>query len=182
MCSARFTRYRPHRAGDGRDGLIILIIVSTLHVHLKGLINAISQVYYHDNRLATYWFWYWCVLDTLKICIKHKYYFAQKKELDLNPTDQDKMSGHSFCGKFRNVQSRSKISALLSDNAPLLPENCCNYKCFGIHVYLFCLHWKNHKKSEGKKSQIWYHDIIPHRTGSQKWTGQNYWHPEVNIW
>ena len=24
--------------------------------------------------------------------------------------------------------------ALLSDNASLLPENCCNYKCFVIHM------------------------------------------------
>ena len=22
--------------------------------------------------------------------------------------------------------------ALMSDNVPILPENCCNYKCFGI--------------------------------------------------
>ena len=26
--------------------------------------------------------------------------------------------------------------ALLSDNAPLLPENCCNDKCFGIHMFI----------------------------------------------
>ena len=46
---------------------------------------------------------------------------------------------------------------LLSDNAPLLPENCCNYK------------------SEKKKAKS---DIIPHRTQN----GQNVWHPELNIW
>ena len=27
--------------------------------------------------------------------------------------------------------------ALLSDNAPLPPENCCNYKCFGIHMFIY---------------------------------------------
>ena len=49
--------------------------------------------------------------------------------------------------------------ALPSDNAPL-PENCCNYKRFGIHMFiLFAL--EKHKKSEGKKAKS---DIIPHRT------------------
>ena len=62
--------------------------------------------------------------------------------------------------------------ALFSDNAPLLPEKCCNYKCFGIHVYLFCLHWKNTKKP----------NLISFHTELQKWTGENYWHPELNIW
>ena len=27
--------------------------------------------------------------------------------------------------------------ALLSDNAPILPENCCNYKCFGILMFIY---------------------------------------------
>ena len=27
--------------------------------------------------------------------------------------------------------------ALLSGNAPFLPENCYNYKLFGIHIFLY---------------------------------------------
>ena len=27
--------------------------------------------------------------------------------------------------------------ALLSDNAPLLPENCCDYKCFDVHMFIY---------------------------------------------
>ena len=27
--------------------------------------------------------------------------------------------------------------ALLSDNAPILPEKCCNYKCFGIYMFIY---------------------------------------------
>ena len=50
------------------------------------------------------------------------------------------------------------IPALLSDNAPLLPENCCNDKCFGIHI--FCLHWNN-TKNQRKNAQS---DLIPHKT------------------
>src|SRR4029434_1483250 len=26
--------------------------------------------------------------------------------------------------------------ARLSDNAPLLPENCCIHKCFGVHMFI----------------------------------------------
>ena len=58
-----------------------------------------------------------------------------------------------------------------SHNAALLPEDCCNYNCFGIHMfYSFCLHWKKHKKIWKKAKSA----IIPHRT--PKWTGENDWH------
>ena len=58
----------------------------------------------------------------------------------------------------------------LSDNAPLLPE-----KKWYSHVYLFCLHWQN-TIWEKRPNLISFHPEL------QKWTGQNYWHPEVNIW
>ena len=51
--------------------------------------------------------------------------------------------------------------ALLSDNPPLLPENCCNYKCFGIHMFIsILLHWNNTKKQRKKAKS----DMIPHKT------------------
>ena len=38
-----------------------------------------------------------------------------------------------------HLQSWSKILAPLhlSENAQLLPEKCCNYKCFGIHMFIY---------------------------------------------
>ena len=70
-----------------------------------------------------------------------------------------------------------KILVLLSDNAPLLPEKCCNYKCFGIHMFIYfvCI---------GKTQKIWEKrpNLISFHTELQRWTGQNVWHPELNIW
>ena len=44
--------------------------------------------------------------------------------------------------------------ALLSDNAPLLPENCGNYKCFGIHMLCVCVYYTEHgEKKEEKHGQ-----------------------------
>ena len=43
------------------------------------------------------------------------------------------------------IQSWSKILAY-TDNVPLLPEKCCNYKCFWIHILIYCI---------GKTQQIW---------------------------
>ena len=40
----------------------------------------------------------------------------------------------------------SETPALLSDNAPLLPEKCCNYKCFGIHMFIYFVYKKSEKK------------------------------------
>ena len=48
--------------------------------------------------------------------------------------------------------------ALLSDNAPLLPDNCCSYKWFGIIAL------EKHKKSQ-KKSQIWYNSTQNSKNG-----------------
>ena len=58
--------------------------------------------------------------------------------------------------------------ALLSDNAPLLPENCCNYKCFGIHmlISIICI-GTTQKSREEKPNLIYYH------TELLKWTGKN---------
>ena len=61
-------------------------------------------------------------------------------------------------------------SALPSGNAPFLPENCYNYKFFGIHIFLYvvCIgptqkNWRKPPKS----------DIFPHPNSTlQKWARQ----------
>ena len=60
--------------------------------------------------------------------------------------------------------------ALLSDNAPLLPEKCCNDKCFGIHVFISFVCIGKTKKSE-EKSQIWYHSTQNSKNGLDKIIG-----------
>ena len=45
--------------------------------------------------------------------------------------------------------------ALLSDNAPLLPVNCCNDKCFGIHMFISFVCIGTTPKTLRKKCQIW---------------------------
>ena len=45
----------------------------------------------------------------------------------------------------------SGTPALLSNNAPLLPENCCNYKCFGIHMFISFVCIGKTQKIEEKK-------------------------------
>ena len=66
--------------------------------------------------------------------------------------------------------------ALLSDNAPLLPENCCNYKCFHIHMFISFVHLpflfalEKHKKSENK-SQICFHSTQNSKNGLDKIIG-----------
>lgn len=61
------------------------------------------------------------------------------------------------------IQSNIGTPAFMSDNVPLLPENCCNYKCFGIFIFISFVYIAatHKKKAEGKKSQI---RDIPHRT------------------
>lgn len=62
---------------------------------------------------------------------------------------------------------------IISENATLLSENFCNFKCFGIsHVLIvFVCTGTTHKKKNRRKVKL---EKISHRT--QKWTGQNYWH------
>lgn len=63
----------------------------------------------------------------------------------------------------------------ISENAPLVPGNCCKcYKCFG-HVHFFCWHWKDTKNPKPPKS-----DTI--HIKRQKCPAQNYWHPQLNTW
>ena len=57
--------------------------------------------------------------------------------------------------------------ALLSDNVPLLPENCCNYKCFGIHMLIYIVCIGTTQKSREEKP-----NLIPHKSPNL----QNYWH------
>ena len=38
----------------------------------------------------------------------------------------------------------------LPEYAAFLPEKCCSYRCFDIHVYFLALHWDNTKKQKGK--------------------------------
>ena len=54
--------------------------------------------------------------------------------------------------------------ALLSDNAPLLPENCWYYKCFGIHmfIYFICI---------GKTQKNCYHSTQTSKNGLDKIIG-----------
>ena len=73
--------------------------------------------------------------------------------------------------KKKKKRIRYVLPALLSDNAPLLPENCCNYKCFGIHMFIYFVCIGKTQKSEEKKP-----NLLSFHTELQKWTGQNYWH------
>ena len=57
------------------------------------------------------------------------------------------------------------IPETFPENASFLPEKCCNYKCFGIHMFIF-LHWDNTKKQK-KKAKF---DIILHKTPKTDWT------------
>ena len=57
--------------------------------------------------------------------------------------------------------------ALLSDNAPLLPEKCCNYKCFVFTCLFLLFALEKHKK----KSQIWYHSTQNSKNGLDKIIG-----------
>ena len=52
----------------------------------------------------------------------------------------------------------------------LLPEKCYNYKCFGIHMFIYFLCIGKTKKSE-KKSQICYHSTQNSRNGLDKIIG-----------
>ena len=100
-----------------------------------------------------------CVRDTGRVpiyitALLHKLHFcftlqtlnAPRKDT-LNPSGCQKHVNDiaiSYTVMVKNIGT----PALLSDNAPLLPEKCCNYKCFGIHMFIY-LHfvylWKNTK-------------------------------------
>ena len=72
---------------------------------------------------------------------------------------QKRRKTHSDIVMVKNIGT----TALLSDNAPLLPEKCCNYKCFGIHmsIYFVCI----------GKTQIWYHSTQNSKNGLDKIIG-----------
>ena len=65
--------------------------------------------------------------------------------------------------------------AILSDNAQFLPENDCNYKCFGSNIFIyFACNEKTQKRMKKKSNQLSIY------TKLQKWAGQKYWHPLKN--
>ena len=61
-------------------------------------------------------------------------------------------------------------SALPSGNAPFLPENCYNYKFFGIHIFLYvvCI-GPTQKTGENPPNLTYFHIQTPH---PPKWAGQ----------
>ena len=44
--------------------------------------------------------------------------------------------------------------AVLSDNVPILRENCCNYKCFGIHMFISIVCIGTTQKSREEKPNL----------------------------
>ena len=54
-------------------------------------------------------------------------------------------------------------SALPSGNAPFLPENCYNYKLFGIHIFLYvvCI-GPTQKTGENPPNLTYFHIQTPH--------------------
>ncbi len=66
--------------------------------------------------------------------------------------------------------------AILSENATLLSENCCSCKCLVLTFIFFLFALEQQKKREEKSNLKQFH------TEPKKCTGQNYWHPKLNIW
>ena len=63
----------------------------------------------------------------------------------------------SLCAIVQHTVMAKSIGtpALLLDNAPLLPKNGCNYKCFGNHMFIsFLFALEQHKKTQRKKSNL----------------------------
>ena len=76
--------------------------------------------------------------------------------------------------------------ALLSDNAPLLPENCCNYKCFGIHMFIYfvCIgktqkNWEKIKICYHSTFQIKKEHQLGHINHHNLWAA-TIWHNHIN--
>ena len=44
--------------------------------------------------------------------------------------------------------------AVLSDNVPILRENCCNYKCFDIHMLISIVCIGTTQKSREEKPNL----------------------------
>ena len=64
------------------------------------------------------------------------------------------------------------ILAILSENPTLLSENSCSCKCFGTHMSISLVCVGTTQKHREEKS-----NLIQSHTETQKYTGQNYWHP-----
>ena len=71
---------------------------------------------------------------------------------------------------YKLMEKNIGTPALQSDNAPLLSENCCNHKCFGIHmsIYFVCIRKTKNLSKKAKSA------INPQRTPKMDW--KNYWH------
>ena len=62
------------------------------------------------------------------------------------------------------------------ENAPFLPEKCCNYKCL---VYTFIsLKCIGTTKKHGRKKP----NLTSFYTKLKNWVGQNHWQPQLNVW
>ena len=58
------------------------------------------------------------------------------------------------CVAYTVMDQNIGTPTLLPDNAPLPPENCCNYKCFGIHMFISIVCIGTTQKSREEKPNL----------------------------
>ncbi len=106
-------------------------------------------------------------------CVDYSQHTRTHINISIYSHSADLLQDRSFIDVINKVKLNVKVMAknistlaILSENATLFSENCCSWKWFGTHVYLFFCIGSTKKKNRRKVKS----DTIPHRTQKMHWT------------